>query len=351
MTSKIYRLLTLCIGTLCCFSCQTNTVPPSFSDAELYYPIQEGWYISYQIDSVDLNYGTADNPNGIINQSTIQLMERIDKPFDDGLGHMNYRLERYKRPDVNTEWALDSIWSVTYRDNQVIRYENGVPYIKLVNPLYDRLKWNQNAFNNQGSETPSGVDIRYEVESVGRFYRFDDKQFDRVATIKEINISDDSQENFELRTAYYAQNIGLVHLDYSKLNRSYYVLRSDEPELVGNPYCNHVSDSLVRLGDGTLIDNPFYGNPTCEYNPIFVDNLEGETPEEKQQAIDNWIDRFERQVDNPPIVNSYTEGSSNGVQIYVVSVFNPDFPSGYNVVGSTINQKVLEYGINVRPGN
>ncbi|OHX65986.1 hypothetical protein [Flammeovirga pacifica] len=335
------------------YSCQTNTVPPTYRDALSYYPIEEGWYITYEVDSVILNYGEAENPDGIIGENIIQLMERIDKPFDDGFGHTNYRLERFKRENNNAEWVLDSVWVLTYRDNQIIKYENGIPYVKLVNPLYDRLKWNQNAYNNQGEQGEDGTDLRYEVASVGRFYGFDDKQFDITATINEINVeNDDNQEDFETKVAHYAKDIGLVHLDYSKLSRSYYVFKSTDPELIGNPYCNHVNDSIVRLGDGSLVDNPFYGNPSCDYNPIYEGNLEGNTPEEKEQAINNWITQYSDNAMNPPIVNVSTLGQSSETgQIYSIAILNPDFFFGYNVVGTTINQKIIEYGINVRPGN
>ncbi|NLR94227.1 MULTISPECIES: hypothetical protein [Flammeovirga] len=334
-------------------SCSQNDFQgPNFSDGSQYYPIEEGWYITYEIDSILIDQDSSDRDDGIIYENSIQLMERIDKPYEDGFGHTNHRLQRYKRSDENQEWVLDSVWAVTYRDNNIIRYENGIPYIKLVNPIYDRLQWDQNAFNNQGSTSPSGFDLRYTAKSIGRFFAFDDKNFTNTAQITEIDIENEVTKSEEKKNVVYAKDIGKVYSEYRDVKRKYYELRSDDAELLGNPYCQaeNINKEVITLGNGQRVRNPFFGNDPCEANPIYYETIEGDTDEEKQANIEAWIASNES-GSNPSVIDWETQTSQTGdTKVYVVFILDPTYYNGFNEIGTVIEEKVIEYGILVQPG-
>ncbi|AZQ61565.1 hypothetical protein EI427_04770 [Flammeovirga pectinis] len=317
-------------------SCTSTIEDPKYTLGTMYYPIEEGWYITYTIDTtfIDFDDQNADK-DGVVNISSIQLKEFISSPYDDGFGGQNFKLDRYKRLDESMEWELDSVWALAYRKGQVIKYENGIPYIKIVNPLEDRMKWNQNAYNNQGATSSSGFDLRYEVASVGRVYVFGSQTYSPTAVINEVDQENDITNSSVKLVSVYAKDIGLVYKEYKLSKKRYYQAKSSDATLTGNPYCgNNENSELITLGNGQRVVNPFFEQDVCEENPIY--NVSAD-------SIERWIARWEDGVNNA-VVDWETQ--SNGVDtVYVVSMYHPDYKNGYNEVGTEIKQSIIEYGI------
>lgn len=317
-------------------SCNTDNIPdPGYTSGTIYYPIQEGWYISYQIDTVNIDFDNEDaDENGVVSENSIQLKELIEKPYDDGFGGQNYKLIRFKRDNEEMEWELDSIWALAYRNNHVIRYENAIPYLKLVNPLRERMKFNQNNYNGLPSKTPEGFDLRYEVEAVGRPFTFEGLSFDNTAIIKEINNVDLTESASEVLTVVYQKDIGLVCKDYSNTEKRYYEFTTAEPTLVGNPYCGSNSNlQTITLGNGDKVDNAFYAQDNCEENPIFG---------VERDSAERWLASWENTVNSPVI--TWSTGDNNTI---IVKMIHPLFFNGYNEVGTLIKQNIIGYGIDV----
>ncbi|MBD0400940.1 hypothetical protein [Flammeovirga sp. EKP202] len=304
-------------------ACNETITDPNYQSGTVYYPIEEGWYIHYQVDSIDL---TSDENS----TTSFQLREIMGKPYDDGFGGQNYPLHRYVRDSEEMDWVLDSVWAVVYRDNHIIRYENAIPFLKLTNPLVEGQRFNQNTYNGLGAITPGGVDIRYEIETVGRNYTFDGQTFENTAVILEVNNTNALTNSEETRRAIYQRDIGLIGIDYSNISKRYYEFTTSQPSLAGNPYCgDNRNKQIITLGNGERVDNPFFEQDDCESNPLFGLDSAG---------VSQWILRWENSA-NPPIVD-WEEG-----EVITVRMINPSEFDGYREIGTAVRQKIIGYGI------
>ncbi|KXX72294.1 hypothetical protein [Flammeovirga sp. SJP92] len=305
-------------------ACNDTITDPNYHSGTSYYPIEEGWYIHYQVDNKDLTNEE--------NSTTYQLREIIGKPYDDGFGGENYPLYRYKRDNEDVEWELDSVWSVVYRNNHLIRYENAIPLLKLTNPLIEGSRFNQNTYNGLDAITPSGQDLRYEVETVGRDFTFEDQVYMNTAVVLEVNNSSLITNSEETRRAVYQKDIGLILVDHNSISKVYYEFNTTQPSLAGNPYCGVNSNrQVIDLDNGDRVDNPFFELDNCETNPIFgVDD----------DSVNRWITKWESSA-NSPIVEA--RDGDNGTKILLL--INPNEFNGYREQGSAMTQKIIGYGI------
>ncbi|NME70491.1 hypothetical protein [Flammeovirga aprica] len=321
---KLIQILSFFLFIFLLQACNDTITDPNYQSGTAYYPIEEGWYIHYQVDRED-----SEKEEG---NASYQLREIIGTPYDDGFGGQNYPLYRYKRDSEGMEWELDSVWALAYRNNHVIRYENAIPYLKLTNPLTEGARFNQNTYNGLDAVTPTGMDIRYKVETLGREHSVDGQTFENAAVILEINNISTITNSEETKRAVYQKGIGLVSIDYFNIKKVYYEFNTTQPSLAGNPYCGlNGTQEVITLGNGERVDNPFFELDNCETNPIFgVDD----------DSVARWILRWENSA-NPPIIE--TKDGDSGSKILVL--INPAEFNGFRETGETMKQKIIGYGI------
>lgn len=177
-----------------------------------YYPLTVGKFVEYQMDS------TIFDPNGdtTVYQSTYFLKEEIVDTLTDNNGNLLFRIEQYQRASDTLPWAISKVLTASIQDNQAIRTEDNLRFIKLIFPVKKNKSWDGNVhFQNSQIVTVAGESLEMfkgwgyrirladEPATVGNF------TFDKTITVEEA----ENENLIELRrsNAVYAKNIGLVY--------------------------------------------------------------------------------------------------------------------------------------------
>jgi hypothetical protein len=176
-----------------------------------YYPLQVGKFIEYQMDS------TIYDPNGdtTVYQSTTFMREEILDTLSDNNGDIIYKIEQYQRAADTLPWVIKKVLTATLFDNEAIRTEDNLRFIKLTFPAKKGNRWNGNVHFDEGLivdvagetlEMFKGWD--YRTQSIGVAATVGSFQFDETAIVEEA----DNENLIELRRsiATYAKGIGLV---------------------------------------------------------------------------------------------------------------------------------------------
>ena len=193
-------------------ACEKESLPASeFSKQKEYYPLVPGKYIDFQYDSIvyDEN-GTAKYAySGFIR-------EKIDTLLKDSESEKQYRLIKYWRKDSTDLWLITDVETITVTDNQLIRTEENLPFIRLVFPPEKNKRWNGNALFDEN------IIVKFAGESIRMFqgweYKITDKDYtasigqadlDSLVRVEEVN---DAESIFSLRysSQVYAKGIGPV---------------------------------------------------------------------------------------------------------------------------------------------
>jgi hypothetical protein len=200
-----------CLFLLFVAACTSSIEPDGSRLGFDYYPLEIGYATVYEIEENEYQV------NGTLNTRFYQLKEVASDTFRTLSGQKAYRLERFVRDNASRPWEIDSVWSVVKTTTQVIKTENNIPFIKLVFPLREGLRWNGNALNNQGERI-------YEVQDFRRPTRIDILDFERSLRVRQFN---DSSLVTQLKSEeMYAQNVGLIYAE--KIN-----VRFREGEFLG----------------------------------------------------------------------------------------------------------------------
>lgn len=170
----------------------------------------------------DITYTLIDEPD----TSRYLLRESVADSFPGQGGEIVYRLERFTRPDTQTVWSLDSVWTARKSPQRVVVVENNVPFIKLVFPFNIGLEWDGNALNSREPDqyelVPTPSDLQQEIVSP-----LDSTLLDEILTIVQEQGRDTIITRVEVSETY-AENLGLV---YKKSLRLQYC--NSEPECIG----------------------------------------------------------------------------------------------------------------------
>ncbi|QJW89902.1 hypothetical protein HNV11_11200 [Spirosoma taeanense] len=181
--------------------CQTTSPVPIVSDTD-FFPLKSQQYIIYDVQ--EQRYAL----NAPALQLTYQLKEVVGDVYRDVTGQTAYRLLRYRRLAEGQSWQADSVWSARLVNNEAIRTENGLDFIKLVFPFSDQLRWNGNRRNIYGEDA-------YELRNNPQPYRVLDKQFDETVTVVAQN--DSTLVSQDKRVEVYARQVGLIYKERTQL--------------------------------------------------------------------------------------------------------------------------------------
>ncbi len=179
-----------------------NTLNPSSTVYERYFPVDSGFERIYQVDSI-----YWDGFSGTNDSVKYQIKEIVAGTFMDLQGRETQRIERY-RQDSTGNWIIWKVWSANLLNTGAERSEENTRFLKLIFPSAVGATWNGNTYN-----TNDRWDYEYtainEPASVGNL------NFDSTLTVLQY---DDFGENiierirFEERYAvgaglYYKENI------------------------------------------------------------------------------------------------------------------------------------------------
>jgi hypothetical protein len=214
-----------CIGffiVLLFCSCKKET--ESFSTASLsdYYPLQEGKYITYNLDStIFIEFGVADT---VLHY---QVQDRVDKQITDNSGRTAFRIIRFIRQNAAQDWIPNNSFMVTPTDNSIEVVEDNLRFIKLKQPVRENYTWKGNSYITSepypsyqfGSDFISDWDYTY--KDVGAPTEINSLHFDSTITVSERDdvIGDPAQvgDGYAEKTfsvEKYAKGIGLIYREF-----------------------------------------------------------------------------------------------------------------------------------------
>lgn len=190
-------LVVLAVG-VGCQSVSTIPASPGFD----YFPLSTGHYVIYNVDE---RLYSLSSP---VVQRTYQVKEVVGAPYTDVTGRPAYRLFRYRRLVESQPWQADSLWSARLVDDEAIRNENGLDFVKLRFPVSDRLRWDGNRHNGVGQD-------QYETRNSGQPYRVSDKEFSETVTV--VAKQDSTLISQDKRIEVYAKQVGLIYKERVQL--------------------------------------------------------------------------------------------------------------------------------------
>jgi hypothetical protein len=177
--------------------CNKTLEPDDKRLGYVYFPLEIGNYVVYAVE--EKNYTILDS-----NRVFYQLKEVVADTFTNLSGQKQFVLERYRRNNELENWRIDSVWSALRTGSQAIKFENNIPYIKLVFPVERNSSWNGNAYNDKGERT-------FRISEFRRSRRYGDIQLPN--TVKVLMGNDSSLVTQVKREEIFAENIGLVFME------------------------------------------------------------------------------------------------------------------------------------------
>jgi hypothetical protein len=185
---------------LCVSSCKKDK---TVADAGYnYFPDNVGHYCIYEVDST-----VYDSFNHDTTFYRYEVKEVIESHFTDNMGRDAMRIERYKRPYIDTipyanlPWTLSRVWAFTRTSSAAEKLEENQRFVRMTFvPRVDN-KWDGNEYNTIGS-------WEYKYTSVDEPYSINSMTFDSTCVIRQ----KDESNMLNYRTYYerYARNVGMI---------------------------------------------------------------------------------------------------------------------------------------------
>lgn len=215
---KIFFMMALSV--LFCSSCKKETEELQPGSVEDYFPLTEGKYIVYDLDSILFtDFGQAQKT------FSYEVKDEVDVGFTDNAGREAYRIVRYIRQQETEPWKAHQTFMAVPTVNSLEYVENNMRYIKLSLPVRNGFSWKGNAYLD--THTPE-QDLsylnnwNYTYDSVGLPFAVGDQRFMNTIKVLERDefLGQDpsipgtpyAEKNFSM--ARYAKDIGLVYREF-----------------------------------------------------------------------------------------------------------------------------------------
>jgi hypothetical protein len=187
---------------------------PAVDNSIEYFPLAIGRYIEYQVDSIVFDDAPGGNK---LDTASFQLREEITNYNLTPKGDTVFYIHRFTRPSADQDWILRDVWTARYEENNVLRTEENLTFLKMTLPLYAGLKWIATSYINPQTSIQVGTENIEAFEFwESRVLSIDDTAhvgaFDfpagTIMHISQTNADDDLMKRFVHET--YARGIGLV---------------------------------------------------------------------------------------------------------------------------------------------
>ncbi|GBL35988.1 hypothetical protein EMGBS15_15830 [Filimonas sp.] len=197
-------------------SCKREVLPPdAASIGKDYFPLKEGHFIEYEVDS--LIYNTFTKDTDLVH---IEFRDEIAGTFADNLGRTSYAIERSVRPDSNSTWTGQMSYYATQADFEIEVVENNLRFIKLVFPVKANTVWKGNIYipaSTSGlDELKWYYDWDYTYGHINEDFDNGLLNFPNSVVIEYEQLTNDSTSNTQYSnyTHYkesYSRNVGLIY--------------------------------------------------------------------------------------------------------------------------------------------
>ncbi|GJM32453.1 MAG: hypothetical protein DHS20C18_14540 [Saprospiraceae bacterium] len=193
-------------------ACKEELAPASDFGYE-YYPLDIGRYWEYRQDTVifdpDIGMVRKDSSSSFVREEIVDTLR-------DNTGALLYRLEHYERAADSLPWQINGVYTLGRNEQQAIRTEDNLRFIKLVFPPNIFKQWNGNASFDEFLEVSvAGESVEmfkgwsYSITNSDTTLQLGDFSFDKVVKVQ----PSDYESFIELRSVqeYYAPEVGLVY--------------------------------------------------------------------------------------------------------------------------------------------
>ena len=134
----------------------------------------------------------------------------------------NFVVERFNKR--GSDWVISDIWSALKNENQAIRNEDNLRFIKLVFPISEDKYWDGNAFIDSDNVIVkiAGESIKlyerwsYYYDSANEFETIGDTDYDNITTVRQVDTENSINKRYSLEK--YAKGVGLVYKKMIILN-------------------------------------------------------------------------------------------------------------------------------------
>ena len=202
----------MCVVLLVLVACgNDDTLGPSAAiERSSLFPLDDGHTTSYQVDELIFS-----NEGNTIDTFSYQLQEVIVDQFKDETGATVYVVDRFIRNGASGGWTYDQSWQSMIANNQAIRIEDNVRFIKFRLPITPNDTWDGNAlFDDTTPVELGGETIDYyknwqsEITKDNISVTLDGVTYDNVYEVTLV----DFENSIEIRKAkeLYAEGIGLI---------------------------------------------------------------------------------------------------------------------------------------------
>ena len=231
--SKLFFVLAVC-GILGCEDDDALAPPAARQSIETYYPLALNRPAFYRVDSVVL-FNTV---GGIVYDSTqTEARETLVETFTGADGQQFYRGERWeRRAGTNGTFRFKQTFTVAYDGERLVRSEDNLSFIKLVEPIRQGVRWDGNvAFDTRRELSVGGefLDVYdgwdYSYTTLDTTLTLEAGQVvDEVVRIQQANVIDNL---IDRRVAYelYAPETGLIERFVDARHTQYIVCCNRDP--------------------------------------------------------------------------------------------------------------------------
>lgn len=160
-----------------------------------YFPIEQGVFISYQVESI-----VWDDNNQTVDTTLYQLRTEIDTSFTDNEGRKSYRWKRYTKTDTS-DWKYDHTYAFTKTNSRLETVEGNNRYVRMAFPVRLGANWDVNAFNKKDRQEAKYIDVDASINIGG-------ESFDKCAIV--LLEDNSSLINDYFQEDIYARGVGLV---------------------------------------------------------------------------------------------------------------------------------------------
>jgi len=205
MRSLLYLLLIITVA-----ACSNDNSEEGLITSSPYFPLEQGKYIDYAITEVIYsdNGATKDTLSYFLREETV-----ANRPNSEG--EDEYIIDRLTKTTEEAPWVYQESWRALFSENQVLRIEDNLTFVKINLPIENGDTWDGNSFFDPLTLIKiGGQELEYYkgwtsiIEQTSTPVIVGSRQFDNA-----INISLANTENrIEIREAseIYASGIGLV---------------------------------------------------------------------------------------------------------------------------------------------
>lgn len=177
-------------------ACKDNFITPTPIDYT-YAPLEVNSWIEYEIQEINI-----DKPSNVYDTSTYYIKEIITEKYSDITNKEAYRVERYKRKDLLSNWIIKDVWTVQIDNNRYIKTEENIKFIRLIFPVELYKKWDGNIYNTFD-------ELEYEITSLNYADSINNINFDSLLTVTHEDELNQIEKKYSIER--FAKNIGLVY--------------------------------------------------------------------------------------------------------------------------------------------